>query len=190
MPNLMTTPLMLPDLKDSAGRSAEGGAYSCAFPSWPNRPWLDCRRPYPEPVATSPPTAATLASSPSSLSPSRHDAVPSVEFLDSLRRRPRPDQAVFEDDDDGDDAAEHRTSDSDHHGDDHHAGIDSDSSPSSSSSASAYMARLPLPKAQRSNSLLSRAFSQLQQHRHHPHHHPNHQHPHQHHQHHNHHNVR
>lgn len=127
------TPIM-PDLRStksgiSSPRSSTEG-YSCAFPSWPNRPWLDSRRPYPELSSSSP----------------RH-AAPSVEFLESLRRRPRPEQTVFEEDEDDDCAIAE--------------------SVSSESSSSTYANCHPLlPPAQhtvqRSNSLLSRAFSQLQ----------------------------
>ncbi|KAF8545236.1 hypothetical protein BDD12DRAFT_800642 [Trichophaea hybrida] len=133
MSNIMT-PIM-PDLRCtksgiSSPRSSTEG-YSCAFPSWPNRPWLDSRRPYPELSSSSP----------------RH-AIPSVEFLDSLRRRPRPEQTVFEEDeDDSDDCA---------------------IAESVESSSSTYTNSDPvLPSArhtvQRTNSLLSKAFSQLQQ---------------------------
>jgi len=111
----------------SSPRSSTGSGYSCAYPSWPNRPNLDRRTRLPEP-----PTSAAKHS------------IPSVEFLESLRHRPRP-ESVFDDDDDD----------------------DGDFAVGSSSSAASSGSRghpLPLPPArpvQRSNSLLSQAFSQL-----------------------------
>lgn len=113
----------MPDLKCtnfgiSSPRSSTEG-YSCAFPSWPNRPWLDGRMADP---------AKEI----------RH-TVPSLEFLDSLRRRARPD-SVFDDSDSDD---------------------DDDISPESiASNSSSKFSNYLLPN-QRSNSLLSRAFSQL-----------------------------
>ena len=106
----MTPLLMSPIMSDlrctqfgiSSPRSCTEG-YSCAFPSWPNRPCLDSRSADPIVKKT-------------------HHSVPSIEFLETLRRRARPD-SVFDNDSD----------------------------------APAAAAR----PAQRSNSLLSRAFSQL-----------------------------
>lgn len=115
----MTPLLMSPIMSDlrctqfgiSSPRSCTEG-YSCAFPSWPNRPCLDSRSADPIVKKT-------------------HHSVPSIEFLETLRRRARPD-SVFDNDSDDEE-------------------VDDDSD------APAAAAR----PAQRSNSLLSRAFSQL-----------------------------
>ncbi|KAA8899945.1 hypothetical protein FN846DRAFT_166527 [Sphaerosporella brunnea] len=118
---------IIPDLKKTAfgissPRSRTEG-YSCAFPSWPNRPWLDSRRQFPEPVKHS---------------------VPSREFVESLRQRPLPEN-VFEDDEDDDFISEPSTS-----------------STNSSASSTPTLSAIRRP-VQRSNSLLSRALSQLHQ---------------------------
>ena len=129
---------IIPDLKSTAfgissPRSRTEG-YSCAFPSWPNRPWLDSRAIIPEPIII-------------------RQSMPSLEFMEGLRRRPRP-ESVFDEDDDSDD-------------DDEYDCAIAESLPSSTnsnvSSGTTTPNMLPgaQPGVQRSNSLLSRAFSQM-----------------------------
>ena len=150
--NNMMSPVMspiLPDLRTNAfgicSPSSNDG-YSCAFPSWPNRPWLDGRR------------------SSGRESPPSRQQIP-LEFLESLRHRALPEQCFDDDDDDEDDENNDDGNDDTRCAAATSAVSDAPSTSSVQSSASESGFHHALPPAdgavRRSNSLLSRGFSQL-----------------------------
>lgn len=133
----------LPDVrKRTSGVSSpesptERLGYNCAYPSWPNRPCLDSRSSSTSSVPSVASSAVTSAPAP----------ILDADFMEKLRRMPRPDEC-FEDD-------------SDFEEDDNDDELPATMGPACFSSANAsFGARSPVPATPPQNcSLLSRALS-------------------------------
>lgn len=97
IPDLRHTRYGISSPSSPSSPSAAGAGYSCAFPSWPNRPSLHQEQ---EREQAQRPIVRSRQSS--SISHRSFNA-PDAKFLEDLRRRVRPEECIVDEEDEEDD---------------------------------------------------------------------------------------